>query len=80
MRWIEEPNKTFPKWPHNVLTTEQNEPLTSVWVEYWKRILQLQSNKRPTPLGRPSFTASLELRTSLDLLAYFGVRLFFVKL
>jgi hypothetical protein len=39
MRWIEEPNKTFPKWPHKVLTTEQDEPLRSAWVEYWKRVL-----------------------------------------
>ena len=39
MRWIEEPNKSFPKWPCHVLTTEQSEPLGPAWVEFWKRIL-----------------------------------------
>ncbi len=39
MRWIEEPNKTFPKWPEHALTTELGEPLESAWVEFWKRIL-----------------------------------------
>ena len=39
MRWTEESNQAFPKWPDHVLTAEQDEPLTSAWVEYWKRIL-----------------------------------------
>ena len=39
MRWIEEPNKSFPKWPHHVLLVEDSEPLQPAWVEYWKRIL-----------------------------------------
>jgi hypothetical protein len=39
MRWIEEPNKTFPQWPTHVLTTDSGEPLGPAWVAYWKRIL-----------------------------------------
>jgi hypothetical protein len=39
MRWIDEPNQAFPKWPDHVLTTEPGEALGPAWVEYWKRIL-----------------------------------------
>jgi len=39
MRWIEEPNNNFPKWPEHVLLLDQNEPLAPAWVDYWKRIL-----------------------------------------
>jgi hypothetical protein len=39
MRWIEEPNKTFPKWPYHVLLVEESESLAPAWVEFWKRIL-----------------------------------------
>lgn len=39
MRWIEEPNKSFPKWPEHVLLIDPEEPLAPAWVEYWKRIL-----------------------------------------
>jgi hypothetical protein len=39
MHWIEEPNKSFPKWPGHVLLVEQSEPLAPGWIEYWKRIL-----------------------------------------
>jgi hypothetical protein len=39
MRWIEEPNKRFPKSPEHVLLLDKTEPLAPAWLEYWKRIL-----------------------------------------
>jgi len=39
MYWTEKPNKTFPKWPYQMLVTESGGPIKPALVEYWKRIL-----------------------------------------
>src|SRR5881396_1936044 len=39
MRWTDEPNKSFPRWPYHVLAAEAAEPLGPVYVEFWKRVL-----------------------------------------
>jgi hypothetical protein len=39
MHWIEEPNKSFPKWPERVLLLDQTEALAPAWLVYWKQVL-----------------------------------------
>ncbi len=39
MRWIEEPNQSYPKWPTQVLFVDKSEALRPAWVEFWKRVL-----------------------------------------
>ncbi|MBZ5594162.1 MAG: hypothetical protein LAP39_18120 [Acidobacteriia bacterium] len=61
MRWIEEPNKTFPKWPYQVLTTERDEPLRPALIEYWKRIFT--DGYALTPASRASLAIDIGART-----------------
>ena len=61
MRWIEEPNKTFPKWPYHVLALEPGEPLKPALVEYWKRILT--EGYALAPGSRASLAVDIFVRT-----------------
>lgn len=61
MRWIVEPNKTFPKWPYHVLITEPGVPLMQAFVEYWKRILTDGSSLAPA--ARTALAIEISART-----------------
>jgi len=52
MRWADEPNDAFPKWPYHVLIPDPGQPLLPAFIQYWKRILTDASALAPPARAR----------------------------